>query len=116
MRSGASEDEAQYAVYGTSRDAAAACLTAEPSIDDLIDATTSTHLSFRAAFTGWYEFLSLGLPGAAMLFVEWASYECAAIIAGLDSTTTLAAHTIIANGQTIAASLLPAQPSSGISS
>ena len=65
--------------------------TAAPSltVDDLIDATTSRGddptqpaLSLRSAFSGWPEFLALGVPGVAMLFIEWASYEFASLIAG----------------------------------
>ncbi|RYY33609.1 hypothetical protein EON62_04080, partial [archaeon] len=64
-------------------------------IDDLLDATMPT-VSLEEVRKGWKEFLSLGLPSAAMLMGEWCAFEAAAIVAGLVSTTTLAAHSIMA--------------------
>jgi Na+-driven multidrug efflux pump len=77
---------------------------------DTIDATLTCDWTLRNAFNfrGWVEFLSLGAPSAAMLFVEWGSYEAAALIAGRDTTdgvAALAGHTILA--QTASAAFMP---------
>lgn len=64
-------------------------------IDTLLDLTW-TGWDFKGAMRSWPEYLALGLPSAAMLFSEWASYEATSLIAGYISTGTLAAHTILA--------------------
>jgi len=63
-------------------------------IDDVLDATL-TDFSLNVALSGWREYLALGMPSAAMLFFEWASYEVTAIIAGLISINALATHAIL---------------------
>ena len=70
-------------------------------IDDIIDATW-TGFSPSIALSGWGEYLSLGLPSAAMLFFEWASYEATAVIAGLMSVNSLATHSILATTASMA--------------
>jgi len=45
-------------------------------------------------FRDWFLFLSLGVPAAASLFVEWGSFELAASIAGQIGTVSLSAHGI----------------------
>jgi MATE family multidrug resistance protein len=70
-------------------------------IDDVIDATW-TGFSPGIALSGWGEYLSLGLPSAAMLFFEWASYEATAVIAGLMSVNSLATHSILATTASMA--------------
>ena len=62
----------------------------------LLDATWSSGLHWRFALSGWPEFLSLGAPSALMLLVEWGSFEAQSLIAGVFSTTVLAAHTVLA--------------------
>lgn len=74
-------------------------------VDDRIDATWVA-ISPPAAFSGWFEFLSLGLPSAVMLMCEWGSYEAVSIFAGMISTITLASHTVIA--MTAGLSFMPA--------
>jgi Na+-driven multidrug efflux pump len=64
--------------------------------DDLIDLTWGSGFDLKIAFSGWPEYLSLGLPSSAMLFTEWASYEATAIIAGLIDVNALATHSILA--------------------
>jgi len=66
----------------------------------LIDSTW-TGLDVRGALSGWGEYLALGLPSAAMLFSEWASYEATSVVAGLVSTRTLAAHTVVSSAASI---------------
>lgn len=63
-------------------------------IDALLDATFSD-ISLKNSFSGWWEYVSLGIPSAAMLFSEWASYEATSIIAGLLGTDTLAVHAVL---------------------
>ena len=70
-------------------------------IDDVLDATLS-EFSFAIAFSGWSEYLALGMPSAAMLFFEWASYEVTAVIAGLMSINALATHSILATTASLA--------------
>jgi len=65
-------------------------------IDDLIDLTWGSGFDVKIAFSGWPEYLALGLPSSAMLFTEWASYEATAIIAGLINVNALATHSILA--------------------
>lgn len=77
----------------------------EANIDDVIDATWS-EFSWRAAFSGWGEFISLGFPSACSLFVEWGAFEAQSIIAGWVGTKALAAHSVMAN--TVGLSFMPA--------
>jgi Na+-driven multidrug efflux pump len=70
-------------------------------IDDVLDATLAD-FSLAIALSGWREYLSLGLPSAAMLFFEWASYEVTAVIAGLMSINALATHSILATTASLA--------------
>ena len=70
-------------------------------IDDVLDASLPG-VSLAIAISGWPEYLSLGLPSAAMLFFEWASYEVTAVIAGLISITALATHSILATTASLA--------------
>ena len=69
--------------------------------DDVLDATTS-EFSMTMALSGWTEYLQLGLPSAAMLFAEWASYEVTAVIAGLISVNALATHSVLATTASLA--------------
>jgi Na+-driven multidrug efflux pump len=64
--------------------------------DDILDATLPTLAEWREAFRGWPEYFALGIPSAAMLFVEWGSYEATSLLAGLLGTVVLATHTVIA--------------------
>jgi MATE family multidrug resistance protein len=43
-------------------------------------------------FSGWGEFLRLGLPGAVSLLIEWGSFELAAGIAAQLGPVPLAVH------------------------
>ena len=70
-------------------------------IDDVLDATLGD-FSLAVALSGWREYLQLGLPSAAMLFFEWASYEVTAVIAGLISINALATHSILATTASLA--------------
>jgi len=70
-------------------------------IDDVLDATLAD-FSLAIALSGWREYLQLGLPSAAMLFFEWASYEVTAVIAGLISINALATHSILATTASLA--------------
>ncbi len=51
----------------------------------------------RQAFTysGWVEFVSLGLPGTIMLCSEWWAYEMLTVFASQLGTVEVAAQTII---------------------
>lgn len=51
----------------------------------------------REVLRGWFEFLKLGLPGAASVFIEWGSYEISASVAGQLGDIKLAAHTVFMN-------------------
>lgn len=64
-------------------------------IDAVLDATWAG-INRRDALSGWREFIGLGLPSASMLLVEWGAFEAAAVISGLVSVPSLAAHTVIA--------------------
>lgn len=75
----------------------------EMGVDALLDATWPGFSS--AAFSGWAEYLKLGLPSALMLAVEWGAFEACAIIAGLVDTPTLASHTIMAT--TVSMAFMP---------
>ena len=65
--------------------AAVGVLSAASPVDDLIDGMWAG-IDIRAALSGLPEFLSLAMPGALMLHIEWAAFEVAAIIAGACST------------------------------
>ena len=45
---------------------------------------------------GLLEYVRMGVPSAAMLFVEWGSYEVLAVFAGLLGQVELASHSILA--------------------
>jgi multidrug resistance protein, MATE family len=49
----------------------------------------------RAAWSNWWEFIKLGLPGTVMLCSEWWAYEILTIFASLLGTAQVAAQTII---------------------
>lgn len=49
----------------------------------------------KAALTGWWEYIKLGLPGTIMLCSEWWAYEILTIFASLLGTAEVAAQTII---------------------
>jgi MATE family multidrug resistance protein len=51
--------------------------------------------STSAAFTGWWQFIALGLPAAAMLCSEWWAYEILSIFAAALGTEAIAAQVII---------------------
>ena len=74
-------------------------------LDDMLDAVFSVPLSFRAATSGWGEYLCLGVPSALLLVTEWGSFEVGALFSGLLSTSVLASHTVIAS--TAALSFMP---------
>ena len=74
---------------------ATAVAAAQLDFDDVLDLTLP-NFSAHIAFSGWREYLALGLPSAAALFSEWASYEATSIIAGLISVDSLATHSILA--------------------
>ena len=44
---------------------------------------------------GWGQFLKLGVPGAMMLFIEWASYEVSYFVLGSVDVVQLALGTIL---------------------
>lgn len=46
---------------------------------------------------GWFHFLKLGVPGAAMLGIDWISYEIAAFVLGSIDEVQLALNVIIFN-------------------
>ena len=52
--------------------------------------------SWKDALSGWGVFISLGVPGAVMATLDWASFEALAVITGLLGVTQLAAHTVLA--------------------
>lgn len=86
-------------------DAAAADAAAPPDLDDVLDAVFSLPLRATHFLSGWREYLMLGLPSALLLVTEWGSFEVGALIAGLLSTNSLAAHTVCAS--TAALSFMP---------
>eukprot|EP01119_Soliformovum_irregulare_P019384 TRINITY_DN6122_c0_g1_i2.p1 TRINITY_DN6122_c0_g1~~TRINITY_DN6122_c0_g1_i2.p1 ORF type:complete len:439 (+),score=117.77 TRINITY_DN6122_c0_g1_i2:623-1939(+) len=52
----------------------------------------------RESLQGWKEYLKLGLPGAAMICLEWGSFEIVALGVGLlHRSELLAAHIVIVN-------------------
>lgn len=50
----------------------------------------------------WWQFLKLGLPGIAMICMEWVSYEIGAFVVGTISEVELAINAVIINVLTIA--------------
>jgi MATE family multidrug resistance protein len=55
-----------------------------------------TGWSWRDALSGWGAFIFLGVPGAVMATLDWASFEALAVITGLLGVQQLAAHTVLA--------------------
>ncbi|CAE7306400.1 slc47a1, partial [Symbiodinium sp. KB8] len=53
------------------------------------------------AFSGWWQFIRLGVPGGIMAALDWASFEALAVIAGALGVKQLAAHTIVAQVATL---------------
>ena len=49
------------------------------------------------ALRGWGEFLRLGLPGAAMICMEWLSFEIAVLILGSIDEIQLAINAVVVN-------------------
>lgn len=49
----------------------------------------------RRAFTDWWEYIQLGLPGTIMLCSEWWAFECLMLFATFLGTPQVAAQTII---------------------
>jgi MATE family multidrug resistance protein len=70
--------------------------------DTWVDPMASWPSPFRlAVFRGWPEFLKLGIPGAASLFVEWGSYEITSMVAASLGETPLAVHALFATTATL---------------
>lgn len=59
--------------------------------DNLPDLSISL---LHSLFQDWHLILSMGIPGALSLFVEWGSFELAASLAGTLGTIPLAVHAI----------------------
>lgn len=96
----ASSDSSMH--QAVAADAAAASIAVpELDLDQILEATMRG-FSVSAAFTGWREYLQLGIPSAAMLFVEWGSYEATSLVAGHLGTEPLAVHTILATTASLA--------------
>lgn len=57
--------------------------------------------SCSEAFSGWWQFIRLGVPGGIMAALDWASFEALAVIAGALGVKQLAAHTIVAQVATL---------------
>jgi len=51
----------------------------------------SWFLPTRDCFVGLFEFLKIGIPSAAMLCLEWWSYEIMTLLAGYISVSAMAA-------------------------
>lgn len=47
------------------------------------------------ALQGWWEFLRLGLPGVAMICIEWISFEIGTFVVGTINEVQLAINTVI---------------------
>ena len=47
------------------------------------------------ALRGWGEFLRLGLPGAAMICIEWLSFEIATLVVGSIDEVQLAINSVV---------------------
>jgi multidrug resistance protein, MATE family len=52
---------------------------------------------YKVIFSGWGEYLSLGLPGALMLQCEWVVYETLVLMAGWIGVSQLSAMSLICN-------------------
>ena len=50
-----------------------------------------------SVFSGWGEYLRIGIPGAFMLCFEWWAFELLAIFAGYMGVVSLAAEIVIIN-------------------
>jgi MATE family multidrug resistance protein len=50
---------------------------------------------FSVIFSGWVEYLSLGIPGAIMVFLEWIVFDILALWAGWLGTTELQAMALL---------------------
>ena len=53
------------------------------------------------ALRGWWEFLRLGLPGVAMICLEWVSFEIATFVVGTIDEVQLAINTVIVTMATV---------------
>jgi len=51
---------------------------------------------FALIFTDWGEYLSLGVPGSLMVFMEWFVFDVIALMAGWLGVTELEAMTMLA--------------------
>lgn len=63
---------------------------------DTLDAVFPPSLKLSDFFEEWGEYLSLGLPSASMLIVEWGTFEALAVVAGRLGRVQLATHSLIA--------------------
>ena len=72
---------------------------------DTLDAVFPKAMSVNDFFEGWPEYLSLGLPSASMLIVEWGTFEALAVVAGRLGRVQLATHSVLAT--TAALSFMP---------
>lgn len=82
--------------------AAPPTIAAHPSYHDLLDQLfplpeLATVITLETA----REYITLGAPGALMLFIEWGSYEALSLIAGTISRNVLAAQAIMATTATL---------------
>lgn len=59
--------------------------------------TRGKSFSARTIFSGWFDYLRIGLPGAMMLCFEWWAFEILAVISGWIGVQALAAEVIIIN-------------------
>ena len=81
---------------------AAPAAAAPPAMADVLDAIfPPLSASFGGVLDGWREYLAIGVPSASMLFVEWGSYECLALLAGRLGPIPLAAHAVLATTATL---------------
>lgn len=55
------------------------------------------HWFNKDSIKGWYAYLKLGIPSAAMLGLEWFCFELIAVIAGEVGVLELAAYTAMFN-------------------
>lgn len=67
-----------------------------PAFHDLLDALWPPLTLEVLSPAGLLEYVRIGLPSAAMLFVEWGSYEVLAVFAGMLGQLELASHSILA--------------------
>jgi len=105
----AASDASSDAAAATTPAAAPAVLAAAPptiaahlSYHDLLDQLfplpeLATVITLETA----REYITLGAPGALMLFIEWGSYEALSLIAGTISRNVLAAQAIMATTATL---------------